>query len=102
MESTVVREVIRIGRILVVPALSSASSNGIVCRYRLVESTNRMPLFTTMPISIRKPIMDTMLNVTLEAASIRKDPIRLKGIQIITIKENFGDSNCMAITYSSS
>ena len=37
------------------------------------------------PVSFRKP----------------KEPIRLNGIVVITIKENLGDSNCAAITTKS-
>ncbi len=42
--------------------------------------------------------MDIMFMLVLVMKSRRKDPIRENGIQVITIRENLGDSNCMAMT----
>ena len=57
-----------------------------------------MPELTTVPISMTKPIREYML--IFESASHRrpKEPIRLKGMVVITIREYLGDSNWAAIT----
>ena len=94
----VVRVVIRIGRRRILPASTRASSRGICSFSWLTVSTSRMPLLTAIPMSMRKPIMDTMFRLLPVTNSSRKEPIREKGIQVMTIREKRGDSNCMAIT----
>ena len=99
MDRIVVNVVIRIGRRRVLPEATSASSVDIPSsRSIFAESTNRIPLFTTIPINIRNPIRDTILMVLCVMNNSRKDPISAKGIHIMTMKENLGDSNCIAIT----
>ena len=98
MERIVVRLVIRMGRRRVAPASMSAVLNSMVPRYWLAVSTKRMPLFTTVPIKIRNPRMEVMLMVTPVKPSSPKDPTRLNGIVVITMTENFGDSNWAAMT----
>ena len=51
-----------------------------------------------MPISIRMPIIEIMLKVVPEINMSRNEPIRLKGMQVITIRLKRTLSNCMAIT----
>ena len=53
-------------------------------------------MFTTVPIRIRNPRIEVMLMVTPVSFKRPKEPIRLNGIVVMTIKENFGDSNCAA------
>ena len=55
-------------------------------------------MFTTVPIRTRKPKIEVMLMVVPVNFKSPKEPTRLKGIVVMTIKENFGDSNCAAIT----
>ena len=98
MERIVVRLVIRIGRSLVAPASIKAVFKSMVSRYWFTVSTYRMPLFTTVPTRIRKPRIEVMLMVTPVSFRRPKEPIRLKGIVVITMKENFGDSNWAAMT----
>ena len=98
MERMVVRVVIRIGRRRMAPASISASSSGISCLSWLTVSTYNIPLFTTIPASIKNPIKETILMVIPAIYSRKTEPTRLKGIHIITMKEKRGDSNCMAIT----
>ena len=98
MDRIVVSVVIRIGRRRITPVSISASSTGMDCRSILVESTNRIPLFTTIPISIKNPIRDIMLRVDPVKNKSNREPIRENGIHSMTIIENLGDSNCMAIT----
>ena len=87
MASTVVIVVIRIGLIRVAPASISALSSSISPRFWFAASTNRMPLFTTVPESIRKPIRETMLIFRFRSHRSPKEPIRLKGIVVITMTE---------------
>ena len=98
MEIIVVRVVIRIGRSLVLALSISASSRAISVLSRFTPSTYRIPLFTTMPASIRTPIREIILNEDPDRNRSPKDPIRLNGMLSITISEYRGDSNCIAIT----
>ena len=75
---------------------------GLLARYWLVVSTNRMPLLTTIPTSMRKPMREGILSVTPDRNISPNEPTRLNGIQIITMSENRGDSNCIAITRKTS
>ena len=50
-------------------------------------------MFTTVPTNIRKPSMETMLMGLPARYKRPKEPIRLKGMVVITIRENLGDSN---------
>ena len=61
-------------------------------------STNKIPLFTTVPISIRKPMRETMLMEQSVSHNSPNAPIRLNGIVVMTIPENLIDSNWAAIT----
>ena len=94
----VVKVVIRMGRILVAPASINAVSRFIVFRYWFTVSTYRIPALTTVPTSIRNPTKEIILMAESASHSIPKEPIKLNGIVIITIRENFSDSNCIAIT----
>ena len=98
METTVVSVVIKIGRIRVAPASIRAVSRSIVPRYWFAVSTNKIPLFTTVPISIRKPIRETMLMEQSVSHNSPNAPIRLNGMVVMTIPENLIDSNWAAIT----
>lgn len=98
METTVVSVVIRIGRIRVAPASIRAVSRFMVPRYWFAVSTNKIPLFTTVPISIRKPMRETMLMEQSVSHNSPNAPIRLNGIVVMTIPENLIDSNWAAIT----
>ena len=100
MEITVVSVVIRIGRSLVFPLSISASSSPSPSSFirAWTPSTYRIPLFTTIPTSIIIPIMEIMVSDCPERNRSPKEPIRLKGMLSMTIREYFGDSNCMAIT----
>ena len=70
----------------------------MVDRYWFAVSTNRIPLFTTVPISIRNPIRDTILILQFVRNSSPKAPIRLNGMVVMTMKEYLGDSNWAAMT----
>ena len=98
MEMTVVRVVMRMGLIRMAPASTSASISGTLTSIWFTVSTYRMPLLTTVPTSIRKPSMDTMLMGLPVRYRRPKEPIRLKGMVTMTIREYLGDSNCMPIT----
>ena len=100
MEMMVVRVVIRIGRSLVLALSMRASSSDRPSSLirALTPSTYRIPLFTTIPTSIMIPIRDVMVSDCPDRNSNPKEPIRLNGILSMTIREYFGDSNCMAIT----
>ena len=98
MEMIVVRVVIRMGLIRVAPASISAVSMSMVSLYWLAVSTNRIPLFTTVPINIKNPIRDTILILQFVKNSSPKAPIKLNGMVVITMKEYLGDSNWAAIT----
>ena len=98
MEMTVVSVVIRIGRSLVCPLRMSASSTGIRMRSSFTPSTYRIPLFTTIPTSIRIPIREVILMGSPVINRRPREPIRLNGMLSMTISEYFGDSNCMAMT----
>ena len=98
MPRTVVSVVIRIGRIRVAPASIRAVSRFMVPRYWFAVSTNKIPLFTTVPISIRKPMRETMLMEQSVSHNSPNAPIRLNGIVVMTIPENLIDSNWAAIT----
>ena len=98
MDMMVVRVVMRIGLIRVAPASIRAVSISMVDRYWFAVSTNRIPLFTTVPISIRNPIRDTILILQFVRNSSPKAPIRLNGMVVMTMKEYLGDSNWAAMT----
>ena len=100
MEITVVNVVIRIGRSLVFPLSISASSSPSPSSFirAWTPSTYRIPLFTTIPTSIMIPIMEIIVSDCPDRKRSPKEPIRLKGMLSMTIREYFGDSNCMAIT----
>ena len=55
-------------------------------------------MFTTVPIKIRNPKIDVILMVVPVSFRSPKEPTRLKGIVVMTMKENFGDSNWAAMT----
>lgn len=55
-------------------------------------------MFTTIPTSISTPIRETMLSVEPVMKRSPNEPISAKGILIMTMAENLGDSNCIAIT----
>ena len=55
-------------------------------------------MFTTVPIKIRNPKIDVILMVVPVSFRSPKEPTRLNGIVVMTMKENFGDSNCAAMT----
>ena len=57
-----------------------------------------MPLLTTVPASIRKPIRDTMEIFTLVSHRSPKAPIREKGMVVMTMTEYRIDSNWIAMT----
>ena len=57
---------------------------------------------TTIPPSIRKPIIDGMLILQPATKRLRNEPISANGIQNMTIREKMGDSNCMAMTINTS
>ena len=94
----VVKLVIMIGRIRVAPASISAFFSGISIRYWFTVSTYRIPLFTTVPTRIKNPRMEVMDMLTPVSFRSPKEPTRLNGIVVMTMKENFGDSNCADIT----
>ena len=94
----VVSVVMQIGRTRIAPASTSASSNGISIRSWFTVSTYKIPLFTTVPTSIRKPSMEFILIGQSARNRNPKEPIKLNGIVAITIRENFGDSNWIAMT----
>ena len=98
MDRIVVRLVIRIGLIRVAPASTRAVCKSISCRYWFTVSTYRIPLFTTVPIRIRKPSRVVILIVTPVIFRKPKEPTRLNGIVVMTITENFTDSNWLAMT----
>ena len=76
----------------------TASLKSIVARYWFAVSTYKIPLFTTVPTNIKKPSREVMLIGQSTNHKNRKEPIRANGIVVITMMENFGDSNCAAIT----
>ena len=98
MESTVVSVVISIGLSLVAPASTSAVSTSISSLYWFTVSIYRIPLLTTVPTSIKSPTMAVILILTPLKYKSPKAPINENGIVNITINENLGDSNCIAIT----
>mgnify|MGYP007026185381 CR=1 FL=1 len=51
-------------------------------------------MLTTVPTRIRKPRIDVILMLTPVICKSPKEPMRLNGMVVITMKENFGDSNC--------
>ena len=55
-------------------------------------------MFTTVPMRIRNPRMEVILIVVPVSFKSPKEPTRLNGIVVMTMKENFGDSNCAAMT----
>lgn len=94
-----VAETLVLGVLFSMLALSiSASFNGISSFSWFVVSTYRIPLFTTIPTSISTPINEVMFSVEPVMNSRKKDPIRLNGILSMTMSENTGDSNCIAMT----
>ncbi len=98
IDRIVVNVVIRIGLRRRRPLSISASFNGISSFSWFVVSTYRIPLFTTIPTSISTPINEVMFSVEPVMNSRKKDPIRLNGILSMTMSENTGDSNCIAMT----
>ena len=99
MATIVVRVVIRIGRSLVAPASISAVCISISRLYWFTVSTYRIPLFTTVPTNIRNPSRDVMLMVTPVSFSSPKEPTRLKGMVVMTMKENFGTLEGLTLAY---
>ena len=55
-------------------------------------------MFTTVPISIRKPSSDGMEIVASTIHSRKKEPISANGRVVMTMNEKRIDSNCAAMT----
>ena len=77
------------------PLRTRASSTFSLCSSIsiLAVSTYKIPLFTTMPTSIRIPISEVMLIVLPVMNRRKNDPISENGMDSMTISEKRGDSN---------
>ncbi len=95
----VVAAVIRIGRSRSRPARRIASSRSKPdLRSWLTWSSSTMPLLTTMPIRISRPIWAIRLKRVPVAASIQAAPGRAKGIENRIAKGWASDSKSEAMT----
>ena len=89
----VVSVVIRIGLIRVLPASAIASSRPMVSLFWPMNSTRRIALFTTIPMSMIRPIKDGIDSFIPARNSDRNAPDMAKGIDIMTITGKIKDSN---------
>src|SRR5208282_4702116 len=93
--TTVAKEVTRMGRNWLRHARETASRNGrLSSRSRLVNSTMRMLLDTTIPTTITTPINDITLRVVPVTNSISNTPVNPVGTASKINSGSVNDLNC--------